>query len=110
MEKKSILELVSEVDEFVSISEIFDDEDLDIALGYIVRLIMKPDVPAQSAATLITQIQAISSKMSIIASYYKNVLKPAPGTKEYQKKNLCFTLAESLNNLVAALKYNARSS
>lgn len=109
-EELSVLELVSKVDEFVAVSEIFDDEDLDSALGSIVKLIMKPDVPPQAAMTLITKLQAISCKLQIQASYYKNVLKPAPGTIEYKKKNLCFTLSEALNALVAALKYNIRSS
>ena len=109
MSDDSILELVSKVDEFMELHNIFNDEDLDSALSTVVKLISKPDIPPQAALVLITKLQAIAVKFHIQASYYKNVLKPKINSIEYQKKNMYFTMHEALNDLVAALKYNIRS-
>jgi hypothetical protein len=51
----------------------------------------------------IVRLQAIAAKMAFKATWMANVDKSDRG-----KKNLYYTAAESLNNLVSALKYITR--
>lgn len=108
MSDPAVIELVSRVDSFLSLSDKFVDEDLDMALSRIVKLILKPDIPAQTAVTTIVQLQAIAAKLYIEASYFKNIERPKSGTLDYEKKNMYFSIAEALNELIAALKYSVR--
>lgn len=100
--RATTLELVSKVQQFVDMHEFMGDDDLDTALGYVVKLISKPDVPAAKAPELIVQLQAISAKMGMLASYYTNL------EKDSRKKNVYYSMRDNLNALVDALKYVAR--
>jgi hypothetical protein len=106
--EETILELVSKVDEFLEMHEVFDDRDLDLALSKIVRIISNPDIHPASATTAIIHLQSLASKFYIQASYMKNMSKPKVGTIEYQKKNMFYAMSEALNQIVAALKYAVR--
>lgn len=104
-ENKSVLEYISNVDEFIQLSGFMEDEQLDWVLDTVVKLSVKPDIPPKVATQLIVQLQAIASKCSVQAGYYKNVVSPKAGSPEYKKKGMLYTLADALENLVAALKY-----
>lgn len=106
MENNEIIELISKVDEFIEISELFDnDRDIDVTLSKIVRLIANPDLEPKSAQYAIVHLQALATKFAIQASYFKNMSKPSPGTDEYKRKNMLFSIVQALENLVQALKY-----
>lgn len=85
------------------IADFMQDEELTTALTFIAKLIVKPDIPLQVATIEIVRLQAIAAKMSFKATWMANVDKG-----DRAKKNLYFTAAESINNLVAALKYITR--
>lgn len=85
------------------IAEYMNDEELTAALTTIAKLIIKPDIPLQVASLEIVRLQAIAAKMSFRATWMANVDKADRG-----KKNLYYTAAEALNNLVSALKYIMR--
>ena len=85
------------------ISEFMDDEDLTTALVFITKAILKPDIPFNVVSTEIVRLQAIAAKMAFKATWMANVDKSNRG-----KKNIYYTAAESINNLVAALKYIIR--
>lgn len=108
MSDDSILELVSQVDEFLEISELFNDKDMDMALSKVVRIISDPGISPVAATTAIIHLQGLATKFYIQASYMKNVSKPKAGTEEYHKKNMLFAMATALENLISALKYGAR--
>jgi predicted S18 family serine protease len=94
------------IDMVNGLSEIADymqDEELTTALTMIAKLIIKPDIPINVAHVEIVRLQAIAAKMSFKATWMANVDKSDRG-----KKNLYYTAAESLNNLVSALKYITR--
>jgi hypothetical protein len=94
------------IDMVNGLSEIADymqDEELTVALTMIAKLIIKPDIPINVAHIEIVRLQAIAAKMSFKATWMANVDKSDRG-----KKNLYYTAAESLNNLVSALKYITR--
>jgi hypothetical protein len=101
----TVLEQVSEITEINDISEFMQDRDLDEALGLIVKLIVKPDVPSAKAPELIIKLQAISAKLSVMSRYYTTFEKGAEAAK---KKNVYYTTADALNKLVDAIKYSAR--
>jgi hypothetical protein len=82
------------------IAEFMEDEELNIALTMIAKLIIKPDIPLNVATIEIVRLQAIAAKMSFKATWMANVDK-----NNRAKKNIYYTAAESINNLVSALKY-----
>lgn len=85
------------------IAEYMGDEELTTALTMIAKLIIKPDIPIQVATLEIVRLQAIAAKMSLKATWMTNVDK-----SDRAKKNIYYTAAEAINNLVSALKYITR--
>jgi len=85
------------------ISDYMQDEELNTALTFIAKLIIKPDIPMNVATVEIVRLQAIAAKMAFRATWMANVDKSDRG-----KKNIYYTAAESINNLVSALKYIIR--
>ena len=85
------------------IADYMDDEELTTALTFVAKVIIKPDIPLQVATVEIVRLQAIATKLAMRATWMANVDKG-----DRAKKNLYYTAAESINNLVAALKYVTR--
>ena len=88
------------------LSEIADymkDEELTAALTFIAKVIIKPDIPLNVATIEIVRLQAIAAKMAFKATWLTNVDK-----SDRSKKNIYYTAAESINDLVSALKYIIR--
>lgn len=99
-ENKTTLEMVNGLAE---IADFMDDEELTSALTFIAKLIFKPDIPIQVATLEVVRLQAIAAKMAFKATWMTNVDKG-----DRAKKNIYYTAAESINDLVAALKYIIR--
>lgn len=91
------------VNGLVEISDYMQDEELTQALTFIAKIIIKPDIPLNVATVEIVRLQAIAAKMAFKATWMTNVDKSDRG-----KKNIYYTAAESINNLVSALKYITR--
>lgn len=91
------------VNGLAEIADFMDDNELTEALVFIAKLILKPDIPAQVATIEIVRLQAIAAKMAFKATWMVNVDKG-----DRAKKNIYFTAAEAINDLVAALKYIIR--
>jgi hypothetical protein len=85
------------------IAEFMEDEELNTALTMIAKLIIKPDIPMPVAAIEIVRLQAIAGKLALKATWMANVDK-----NNRAKKNIYYTAAEAVNNLVSALKYIMR--
>lgn len=85
------------------IAEYMNDEELTTALTFIAKIIIKPDVPINVATIEIVRLQAIAAKMAFKATWLTNVDKG-----DRAKKNIYYTAAESINQLVSALKYITR--
>jgi predicted S18 family serine protease len=98
--EKTTIDMVNGLSE---IAEYMEDEELTAALTTIAKLIVKPDIPINVATLEIVRLQAIAAKMSFRATWMANVDKG-----DRPKKNLYYTAAESINNLVSALKYITR--
>lgn len=85
------------------IADFMEDDELTEALTMIAKLIIKPDIPLQVATIEIVRLQAIAAKMSFKATWLTNVDKG-----DRAKKNIYYTAATAINDLVAALKYITR--
>ena len=96
-QNNTTLEMVNGLTE---IADYMKDEELTTALTFIAKLIIKPDIPMNVATVEIVRLQAIAAKMAFRATWMANVDKSDRG-----KKNIYYTAAESINNLVSALKY-----
>lgn len=94
------LEMVNGLSE---IAEYMQDEELTTALTFIAKVIIKPDIPFNVATVEIVRLQAIAAKMSFKATWLTNVDK-----SDRSKKNIYYTAAEAINDLVSALKYIIR--
>ena len=99
-EDKTTIDMVNGLSE---IAEYMQDEELTAALTMIAKLIIKPDIPLNVATIEIVRLQAIAAKMSFKATWMTNVDK-----SDRAKKNIYYTAAESINDLVSALKYIMR--
>lgn len=100
MNNETTIDMVNGLSE---IADYMQDEELTQALTFIAKIIIKPDIPLNVATVEIVRLQAIAAKMAFKATWMANVDKSDRG-----KKNLYYTAAESINNLVSALKYITR--
>ena len=100
MTENTTLEMINGLSE---IADFMEDEELTVALTMIAKLIIKPDIPTQVASIEIVRLQAIAGKLALKATWMANVDK-----NNRAKKNIYYTAAESVNNLVSALKYIMR--
>ncbi len=107
-DSKNTLELISDITEFNDLHEFMKDEHLDKALAIVVKLLMNPDVPSSKAPHLIMELQAMSTKFAVMASVYSTIMKDKAGTENNNKKNVYYSVKESIDKLVDALKYVVR--
>lgn len=103
------LELISAITEFNDLHDFMEDEQLDKALALVVKLMMKPNIPSSKAPALIVELQALSTKFSILAAQYATIASGPARSTQAHKKNLYFSIKEALNKLVDALKFSAKS-
>lgn len=94
---------IEQLNDLAQIADYMQDEDLTSALAMVAKLIVKPDIPLQVATVEIVRLQAIATKMAFRATWMTNVDKG-----DRAKKNIYYTAAESIKDLVAALKYITR--
>jgi len=107
-EDKNTLQLISDITEFNDLHEYMQDEHLDKALAIVVKLLMTPDVPSAKAPMLIMELQAMSTKFAVMSSVYSTIAKDKAGTINNNKKNVYYSVKESIDKLVDALKYVVR--
>jgi len=105
MTENNIIESIGEVSEFNELSKYMNDSDLDEALALVIKLILKPDVPAAKAPELIVRLQAMSAKFSMQKRYYMTFEK---GTEASIKKNTYASASDAIDRVVDSLKYLAR--
>ena len=94
---------IEQVSGLYEIADYMKDDELSQALEFIAKIILKPDIPPQVATIEIVRLQAIAAKMQMRATWMANVDKG-----DRAKKNIYFTAASSIHELVAALKYITR--
>ena len=94
---------IDQINGLSEIAEYMQDEELTTALTFVAKIILKPDIPLNVVTVEIVRLQAIAAKMSLKATWMANVDK-----SNRAKKNIYYTAAEAINDLVSALKYTIR--
>ncbi len=107
MTPEEILELVTKITEINDTSAFMNDENLDLALAYVVKLAVNPDIPYATAMRLIVQLQALSNIFSIKRRALMTISDDR-SAESSKRKNVYSTVADDLDKLVAALKYYAK--
>lgn len=107
---ETTLDYINQVTEFNDIHEFMKDPELDEAMALIVKIMMKPDIPQVQAIGLINKLQAMSAKFGVLATYYTTIAKGPSGSINNTKKNIYYTMKDSLDKMVQALKYMANNS
>lgn len=102
------IELINQVSEFNEIHEFMNDPDIDNAMAAIVKIIAKPDIPAQKAVELIPQLQSMAAKFAMLAAWYTTAAKGPAGSVNHTKKNIYYSTKDALDKLVDSLKYIVR--
>jgi hypothetical protein len=97
MSENSTLEQVNGLYE---IAEYMQDEELKVALEFIAKIILKPDIPLAVATVELVRLQAIAAKLSLRATWMANVDKT-----DRAKKNIYYTAAAEIDKLCSSLKY-----
>jgi hypothetical protein len=105
---ESTLDYINQVTEFNDLHEFMKDEDLDEAMALIVKIMIKPDIPSVQAVALIGKLQAMSAKFAVLATYYTTIAKGPSGSVNNTKKNVYYTMKDSIDKMVDALKYVAK--
>lgn len=109
MDDENVLEVINKITEFNDLKEFMNDSDLDEALEWTIKLIMKPSTAKPGEAQkLIVKLQAMSTKFALLAAYYTTIGRDKAGTVNNHKKNIYYTLREALDKLVDSLKYMAK--
>ena len=93
-------EALNETYELLEVAKYLDDPQVTEALGLIVKLMQSPDVPPQKAGPLIVKCEALGAKFKTMATYHTHINKV-----DRQKKNVLYSLAQSMEQLASALKY-----
>ena len=101
-EDKSLFEYVKEVRELNDISQYMQDPLIDEAMGYVVKLTVKENVPAGKVGEVIVKLQAMAGLLHVKAKYYSLYEKDGVNAK---RKNTYYSMADTLDKLVNALKY-----
>lgn len=107
-ESKDIYDSINTVAEFSQLDQFMDDEDIGIALRYVIQLIVNPDLDPADAGKLVVKITAMSNKFKMQAKFYMGLGKSQPDAAA--KKNIYFSMAEEMKELAGSLKYLVRGN
>lgn len=107
-DQRTPLELISEITEFNDLHNFMNDEALDKVMYIVITLISKPEVAPHAAPKAIVELQALSTKFSLLATYYATLGKDRAGTENNNKKNIYYSTKEAIDKLVDSLKYTAK--
>lgn len=95
--------MLQQIDDLYTISEYMDDKELQLALEFIAKVILKPDIPLEVVALELVKLQSIAAKCAMKATYMANVDKT-----DRPRKNMYYTAAAEIDKIVSSLKYLLR--
>jgi len=94
---------LQQVNDLWEVSEFMEDKELTVALEFIAKIILNPDIPPQVILPELMKMQGIAAKLALRASWLTNVDK-----SNRAKKNIYYTAAEQVDKLCQTLKYALR--
>lgn|SRR5690606_1403944 len=101
---------VSDIQDFIDLHEVVEDEELQKAIDIALKCIVKPDIPVATAKKVMLQMQGYAFKFKMQGLVYMQIHKGAAATKENIKKNAYFYASEQCHELAQTLKYLSREN
>ncbi len=92
--------MLNQIDDLYKIAEYMDDKELQDALEFVAKVILKPDIPIEVVSRELVKLQAIGAKCAMKATYMANVDK-----SDRPRKNLYYTASAEIDKIVSSLKY-----
>lgn len=99
------LEYISKIQDILDLADYMEDEEFRNACDLAIKCIAKPQIPDGRITGLIVQLQAYSFQFHLKAVTYSGI-KASKETRH--KKNAYYAIYSALNDLVDALKIQAR--
>ncbi len=96
---------VSEIQDFIDLHEVVEDEALQEALDIALKCISKPDIPLAYARKVMIQMQGYAFTFKMQGLVYMQIHKGSAATKENIKKNAYMYASEQAHELAQTLKY-----
>lgn len=96
---------LSQIQDLVDLNDYLQDEEFEQACDRALKCIAKPSVPQGSIGTVIVQLQAYSLQFHLKAATYAGI---KASTQNKHKKNAYYAMYHALDDLVDALKIQAR--
>lgn len=90
-----------------AIAEKLDNRDVTQTIALILRLITKPDIPANIATPYIVKLAACAAEFKLTAKLYATEWKGKDDARVM--KEMYFTLSEHAGEVAQALKYVTRN-
>lgn len=92
--------MLNQVSDLYDIAEYMNDPELTLALEFIAKVMLKPDIPLDVVSRELVKLQAIGAKCAMRATYMANVDK-----SDRPRKNMYYTASAEIDKLVSSLKY-----
>ena len=92
--------MLNQIDDLYKIAEYMDDKEIQDALEFVAKVILKPDIPIEVVSRELVKLQAIGAKCAMKATYMANVDK-----SDRPRKNLYYTASAEIDKIVSSLKY-----
>jgi hypothetical protein len=96
---------LSQIQDLVDLNDHLNDPEFEEACNQALRCIAKPHIPNPKIGIVIVQLQAYSFQFHLKAATYAGI-KASNGNKH--KKNAYYAMYHALDDLVDALKIQAR--
>lgn len=104
------LSAVGEIQDFIDLHEVCEDDGLQEAIEIALKCISKPDIPVATAKKVMLQLQGYAFKFKMQGLVYMQIHQGKAATKENIKKNAYFYASEQAHELAQTLKYLSREN
>lgn len=101
---------VSEIQDFIDLHDVVQDEELQNAIDLALTCIAKPEPQPATARKVMLQMQGYAFKFKMQGLVYMQIHKGQAATKENIKKNAYFYASEQCHELAQTLKYLTREN
>lgn len=101
---------VSEIQDFIDLHDVVEDDTLQEAIDIALKCIAKPDIPSAYARQAMVQMQGYAFKFKMQALVYMQIHQGRAATKENIKKNAYMYASEQCHELAQTLKYLVREN
>lgn len=101
---------ISGVQDFLDLTEIIKDDELQTALELVLTCVAKPDIQPATAKKVMVKMQGYAFKFKMQALVYMQIHTGKVGTTENIKKNAYMYASEQCDKLAQTLKYIVRET